>query len=747
LAHTSSDPARRSRERPPEPTLQRTQRKPVIDHTEEMQSTHARNHRPHHVMLVRAALVLLGAGALALGNSATASAEISHAEFRAENICSTPHPGSAACLGIRLVSNSLTSADLRAAAGRQAGEEASGVTPAVTNKAPLANGLTPAKLHSAYRLPTEVLGSSTQTIAVVDAYNDPTAEADLGVYDSEYGLPACTTANGCFRKLNQEGKTSPLPASEGGWATEISLDVQMAHAICQGCHVLLVEANNTSFAALGAAVDAAVSAGATVVSNSYGGPEEAGSSSYNAPYNHPGVVITVSAGDCGYYDTGCEGYPAAANFPASSPDVVAVGGTSLYESEGAWNSTVWAGGGSGCSIAFTAPLWQSAVSQFSATKCGTGRSVADVAAVGNPYTGVEVYDSTPSPGGYPTGWGIWGGTSVASPIIAAEFALAGGAHSVQYPAQTLYSNIGNSGALFDVVSGSNGSCKGASSCEARSGYDGPTGVGSPVGLSAFDPASSPENTSLPTISGTAEEGQTLTVSHGAWSNSPSSYSDQWAKCNASGASCTAIAGATGLTYKLPATYVGDTLRVQESASSGSGSGAAVISAATAKVSSDVPKITSFTPTSGLTGATVTITGTALTSANTVRFDGSKATFTVDSPTQIDATVPNGALVGDISVTTPAATASSTGEFKPTFSVGGFSPLSGAPGAVVTISGLGFLKSSSVSFHGVPATSVTYVSATKLKATVPSGVGVGAITVTNAAAPVGSVSSAANFTTN
>jgi hypothetical protein len=427
--------------------------------------------------------------------------------------------------------------------------------------------------------------------------------------------------------------------------------------------------------------------------------------------------------------------------------VVAVGGTSLYESSGAWNSTVWAGGGSGCSVAFTAPLWQSDVANFSATKCGTGRSVADVAAVGNPYTGVEVYDSTPSPSGYPTGWGIWGGTSVASPIIAAEFALAGGAHGVQYPASTLYSNIANHSALFDVVEGSNGTCKGTSACEARSGYDGPTGVGSPVGLSAFDPASSPENTSPPTITGAAEESQTLTVSHGAWSNTPSAYTDQWAKCNASGSSCTAITGATGLTYKLPASYVGSTIRVQESASNGSGSGAAVISAATAKITSDVPKITSFTPTSGLTGTTVTITGTALTSTNAVRFDGTKATFTVHSSTQIEATVPNGALVGDISVATPAATASSTGEFKPTFSVGGFSPLSGAPGAVVTISGLGFLKTSTVSFHGVPAASVTYVSATKLKATVPSGVGAGAIAVTNTAAPVGTVSSATNFTTN
>ncbi len=710
--------------------------------------------RYDHTRLTRIAAAIaamLGACALtfavALAVSPAASASLSSSAYRAENVCSVPRPGSAGCLGIRLVSNSLSAADLKAAATRQAGEAASGVSPAVTNKTPLANGLTPENLHSAYSLPTEVLSSTTPTIAVVDAFNDPTAEADLGVYDKQYGLPACTSANGCFRKLNEEGKTSPLPSTEGGWATEISLDVQMAHAICESCHVMLVEAANTSFAALGAAVNAAVKAGATVVSNSYGGPEESNYSEYNTPYNHPGVVITASAGDCGYYNEGCGGTEAA-NFPASSPDVVAVGGTSLYAGGGgSWSATVWEGGGSGCSVAFTAPLWQSDVANFSATSCGTGRSVADVAAVGNPYTGVEVYDSTPSPGGYPTGWGIWGGTSVASPIVAAEFALAGGAHGVQYPASTLYSNIGNSSALYDVVSGSNGSCTGATSCKAATGYDGPTGVGSPIGLSAFNAASSPANTSAPTISGTAEEGQTLTVSHGQWSNSPTSYTERWAVCSSSGSSCAAITGATGLTYKVPVSYVGSTIRVQESASNTAGSGPPAMSAASAKVISDTPVITSFTPTSGLTGASVTITGTALGTASVVRFDGVKATFTVHSATQIEATVPNGALAGDIAVTTPVKVATSTGMFTPTLSVGGFSPATAAPGAVVTISGLGFKSSTTVSFHGVPAASVTYVSATKLKATVPAGVGVGAITVTNSVSPVGTVSSSANFTTS
>jgi hypothetical protein len=702
--------------------------------------------RAHHNYIrgARVVLALLSAGALALGLAPAASASLSHSAYREENTCSAPRPGTAACLGVRLISTSITTADLRAAAKRQTAELDSGASPAVTNKTPL-GGLKPGELHSAYSLPAESVGSSVQTIALVDAYNDPTAEADLAVYDKEFKLPACTSSNGCFRKLNQEGKTSPLPATEGGWATEISLDVQMAHAICQTCHLILVEAQNSSFAALGAAVNAAVKAGATVVSNSYGGAEESNDVNDNSPYNHPGVVITVSSGDCGYFNEACEGRGEAANFPASSPDVVAVGGTSLNDNDGSWSSTVWDDAGSGCSTVFSAPLWQSEVAHFSETECDTGRSVADVAANADPYTGVDVYDTTPN-GGNPTGWGVWGGTSEASPIVAGEFGLAGGAHGVQYPAQTLYANIGDSGDLYDVTSGSNGSCTGATACKARSGYDGPTGVGSPVGLGAFFSPSAPASTSLPTISGTAEQGQTLTVTHGGWSNSPTAYTEQWSLCPASSSTCSAISGATAASFKIPTTsgYVGAAIRVQETASNDAGAGAPARSAATAAVISDLPTITSFTPASAITGSTVTITGTGLSKATAVHFGSAKASFTVDSSTQIEATVPSGAPSADITVTTPAATATSKGLFKPTLAVASFAPTSAAVGKVVTITGVGFTKSSSVSFNGTAATSVTYVSSTKLKATVPSGATTGSISVTNTAAPVGTVSSSAHF---
>jgi hypothetical protein len=341
------------------------------------------------------AAALLAAAALGLGVSSTALAAHARSAFRVHRLCGAPLPGDAACLGMKLVPASLTPADLHADAARRAREAAAGARPAVSYKEPFPGYLTAESLHAAYSLPSETAASSLQTIAVIDAFDDPNAEADLGVYDKEFELPECTTANGCFRKINQEGHASPLPRKNGDWASEISIDVQMAHAVCQSCHVLLVEANSEEFSDLGAAVNAAVNAGATEISNSYGGPEEPAHSSVFSEYNsryydHPAVVVTASSGDCGYLNEACLGKAGTANFPADSPDVVAVGGTSLTDTEETWSSTVWEDGGSGCSQIFTAPLWQSDVADFSTTGCGEERSVADVAAIGNPNTGVDV---------------------------------------------------------------------------------------------------------------------------------------------------------------------------------------------------------------------------------------------------------------------------------------------------------------------------------------------------------------------
>ncbi|HEX9105748.1 MAG TPA: S53 family peptidase [Longimicrobiales bacterium] len=319
------------------------------------------------------------------------------------------------------------------------------------------SGYGPSQLRSAYAL--SVSGGAGQTVAIVDAYDDPNAESDLAVYRSQFGLPACTTANGCFKKVNQTGG-STYPRGDQGWAEEISLDLDMASAICPNCKILLVEASSNSFANLAAAVDYAAGH-ATVVSNSYGGSEYSSEVNDQSHYNHPGVAITVSSGDNGY----------GVEFPAASQYVTAVGGTSLKQSGSGWSETVWSGAGSGCSAYITKPSWQKDAG------CAN-RTVADVAAVADPNTGVAVYDTYRL---HPGGWLVFGGTSVASPIIASVYALAGNAGSLTYGSYP-YSHTGS---LRDVVSGSNGSCGGSYLCTGTSGYDGPTGLGTPQGLGAF----------------------------------------------------------------------------------------------------------------------------------------------------------------------------------------------------------------------------------------------------------------------
>ena len=195
--------------------------------------------------------------------------------------------------------------------------------------------------------------------------------------------------------------------------------------------------------------------------------------------------MTASSGDCGYLNEACPGERQGAEFPADSGNVVAVGGTSLSDRRGTWTSTAWREGGSGCSKLFAAPPWQSAVANFSATGCGTDRAIADVAAIGNPNTGVNVYDSTPEGGGTPTGWGCGEGplsprrsSPPSSPSRAAPRASkTPPARCTPTPAKRAPSTTSSSGR--------NGSCAGASICRAGPGYDGPTGLGSPVGLGAF----------------------------------------------------------------------------------------------------------------------------------------------------------------------------------------------------------------------------------------------------------------------
>jgi subtilase family serine protease len=344
----------------------------------------------------------------------------------------------------------------------------------VTSGGPLATldapaGLAPADLVSAYSIPS---GGSGQTVAIVGAFSNPNLEADLAVYRSTFGLPACTVASGCLKIVNQDGATTPLPPTDAGWGLEASLDVDMVSAACPACKILMVNATTNGFGDLGAAVDTAVELGADVVSNSYGtGVEFAGQTEYDAHYNHPGHPIVVAAGDIGY----------SVSFPAASQHVTSVGGTTLTKNaSGGWAETVWKGTGSGCSAYLAKPSWQTDAN------CPM-RMLNDIAAVADPATGVAVYDTF----GY-TGWQVVGGTSASTPIIAGLYALTGtAADKVNDGSVPWKRHATNPAAFRDITSGTNvpgpnaATCGGDYLCTGVSGYDGPTGWGTPIGITGL----------------------------------------------------------------------------------------------------------------------------------------------------------------------------------------------------------------------------------------------------------------------
>ena len=390
------------------------------------------------VLLAVSAATLTGLTAM-VGSTTANAAPSQTGQLHSAKVCAAPSAGNATCM-------SLVRTDTH-------GKPIATLTP---------SGYGPASIQSAYKLTG--LKSGARTVAIVDAYNDPTAEAALATYRTQFGLPACTTANGCFRKADQTGGTK-YPRTNSGWAQEISLDLDMVSATCPDCHILLVEASSASFANLGTAVNTAAKiAGVAAISNSYGGGDAA-DTTYGAYYNHYGIAVTASSGDNGY----------GASYPASSSYVTAVGGTSLRADSSArgWSETVWSGAGSGCS-AYNVALAAAATFDTGCAK----RAEADVSAVADPNTGVAVYDSTPNAGS--SGWMVFGGTSVSAPIIGSVYALSGNT--------TGYANAlpyGHTSALFDVTSGSNGTCPTTQWCTARTGWDGPTGLGTPNGVTAF----------------------------------------------------------------------------------------------------------------------------------------------------------------------------------------------------------------------------------------------------------------------
>ncbi len=318
-------------------------------------------------------------------------------------------------------------------------------------------GLSPATIKSVYGFSTSSTAGAGKTIAIVDAYDDPTAEHDLGVFSSQYGLPACTTANGCFKKVNQTGGTK-YPRSNSGWALEISLDVQWAHAIAPGAKILLVEASSNSFTNLLKAEDYAA-AHANYVSNSWGGSEFSSEHSYDSHFVHSGVGFFVSAGDAGL----------PAEYPSASPNVISVGGTTLHFSGGSFTSeTGWSGGGGGCSAYETANSSQSSFSGYGQVSCSGKRATPDVSLDADPASGVSVYDSTKYSG--QSGWFTVGGTSASSPMWAAR--SADSSASVVDAAYVYGSSI----TFRDITSGNNGAaCKtGFDLCSGRGSWTGST---------------------------------------------------------------------------------------------------------------------------------------------------------------------------------------------------------------------------------------------------------------------------------
>ena len=321
------------------------------------------------------------------------------------------------------------------------------------------NGYGPSQFQAAYGLTAaSAADGSGTTVAVVDAYNDPTAASDLATYRSAAGLPALTS--GQFTVYNQNGQTSPLPATaptSDDWTLEESLDVDMVSAICPLCKIDLVEATNDTGTGLYVAEEtAATTLGAKYISNSWGGSESSTGPHLRLEYfGVSGVVYTASAGD--------SAYSGGVIYPATSPHVVSVGGTTLNTASNSrgWTESVWEtssteGTGSGCSSNEPQPSWQSSISLITAA-C-SHRVDNDVAADADPNTGAAVYDTTNGNGG----WNEVGGTSESSPMIAAVFALAGNnGNGGNNAADSIYTHTGN---LYEVTASNNGTCVAARSC-------------------------------------------------------------------------------------------------------------------------------------------------------------------------------------------------------------------------------------------------------------------------------------------
>jgi hypothetical protein len=485
------------------------------------------------VVLLAAATTALAVVAVAPGAASAAGAGTTTTVWVAKRSCDAPRPGKAACFAMKLVAQKQ-----KLGQPAPAGAMARDATPALTDGP--AGGYTPASLAKAYGVDANAAAGGNVTVAIVDAFSDPNVLADLNTFNAHYGLPAETATS--FKVVNQDGASSPLPAGDHTWGEEITLDVQTVRGLCHKCKIVLVEATTNAYTDFEAAENTAVSMHASIVSNSWGGFETSGNTaSLSSAFNHPKVAILASTGDDGWdgWDilNAAKTPPSAPNVPASLPTVVGVGGTSLYlnpdgsrASETVWNNNgpadrvgfnlgITGAAGGGCSTLSTAKPWQQKVANYATLGCGaTRRSGTDIAAIADPFTGYDIYDTYGDPG-----WETFGGTSLSSPVVGALWALAGGPGGVDYPSLSLYGHFKSEGTahLYDVTVGGTGMCSTYSptscfnsagqnpntlgyglidcafgaqgtpvlgnraQCYARPGYDGVSGVGVPKGTAAF----------------------------------------------------------------------------------------------------------------------------------------------------------------------------------------------------------------------------------------------------------------------
>jgi subtilase family serine protease len=508
------------------------------------------------VLTVLAAAGGLVASAIPGGASAPSMTTV----WVAKSACAAAAPDHMSCFAQKIVAKRVTTAKANQ-------------LPAVARVRPSfgngpAGGFTPGEVAKAYGFNPN--GSTNQTVAIVDAYRDPSVLADLNHFDSQYGLPPETASS--FTVVNQTGGSVSAINTDVGWAGETALDVDAVRGLCHKCKILLVEATTNDNANLGAAVNYAA-AHAKIVSNSYGGPETdpENTPAVKADYDHHGVAILASTGDDGWYawdqsnigcPNSCTTVPTddVPSTPASYNTVVGVGGTALYVNpngtrslERVWNENgpagVWGfnlgapigAAGSGCSTQINGQLWQQKVAGYTSLGCGTTRrNGVDIAAIADPFTGYDIYETTATwcasgnqddnGNACPTTdplWETFGGTSLASPVIGAMWALAGGPGAVKYPALSLYGHFKSGHPTYDVTVGGTGLCDTATpgfcsggdnpnswiagqdldcgwsttnlantnflanhyQCYAKPGYDGVSGVGVPIGLTVFKPMS------------------------------------------------------------------------------------------------------------------------------------------------------------------------------------------------------------------------------------------------------------------